>query len=110
MDIKELISMTISCQACQGKGTQPDKESTGGTKPCQACNGSGIVIDNFIADSIKKSAPEMNRANLGKCVGEIYEHYGVKLQDAYKRGYDDGLANKAGTGESQDQPVKTAGS
>ena len=86
MEIRELISKTISCPKCNGAGKikVDDKETE-----CSNCRASGIVIDSTIPDTIKEYA-EISNGNLAKCVEEIYSKFGDKLEDAYKRGVEDG--------------------
>lgn len=96
MDIENFLNMTIACKDCKGQGTIYSGKIVDGKKEkikCSICNGSGIVIDNFIPDSIKKYT-QINRADLAKCVGEIYKHYSYKIRDAYQRGLADGKVKK----------------
>jgi len=94
-----ILSTTIKCKDCDGVGKLqvPSKESTGGTKDeaCKTCHGSGMVIDNKVADIIKKYCPALERAEFPKMLTEIYDHYERKLTDSYSRGVVDGKEFKS---------------
>ena len=85
-NLRELLTLTKACQSCAGTGQVEDKESTTGHKKCEKCSGAGIEIDNTIADAILKYAPDIKRADLGKCVNDIYVYIGDKLEYAFNRG------------------------
>ena len=85
-NLRELLTLTKACQSCAGTGQVEDKDSTSGHKQCEKCSGTGIEIDNTIADAILKYVPDIKRADLGKCVNDIYVYIGNKLEYAFNRG------------------------
>lgn len=88
MDIKELLSRSMTCDKCQGQSLVNDDESTSGKKACEICMGSGIVLDNFVSDILLGLG--CKGQELTEKAESIYNHYENKLMDAYERGVRDG--------------------
>ena len=85
MQIEDLLNRTIQCKLCKGNGGSKDK-------PCKECSGTGIVFDNFVTDVLIEAG--LNGHDLTEKAVAIYDHYGKKLVESYKRGFTDGENTK----------------
>lgn len=67
MDNKEILSYSITCHKCSGEGKAEDKE-------CPVCGGSGAIIDNKIAEVVKKAFNEsrsMTKDTMAEFFGKV---------------------------------------
>lgn len=81
--IRDLLNYSKPCEKCAGAGKI-------GKDTCPECSGSGAVLDGRIMDLLISKLPDTPKARLGILAKNIYDIYGDKLEEAYKRGETDG--------------------